>query len=131
ALGCTALALLVLEVVLPKSQHRYIPAAAMLALAAVFTTLVLGFHPDVETVSTFGGMLRHSSFGQVSRLFFCLSALGVCFLSAVYLPRVRVPRVEFYHTILVVTAAMMLLAQSDHFVMFFVALETVTIGFYI
>jgi NADH-quinone oxidoreductase subunit N len=41
------------------------------------------------------------------------------------------PRVEFYHIVMVVTAAMMLLVQSNHFVMFFVALETVTIGFYI
>ena len=32
---------------------------------------------------------------------------------------------------IVVTAALMLLAQSNHFVMFFVALETVTVGFYI
>jgi NADH-quinone oxidoreductase subunit N len=41
------------------------------------------------------------------------------------------PRVEFYHVLLVVTAAMMLLAQSSHFVMLFVALETLTIGLYI
>ena len=41
------------------------------------------------------------------------------------------PRTEFYHIVLVVTAAMMLLAQSNHFVMLFVALETVTIGLYI
>ena len=41
------------------------------------------------------------------------------------------PRVEFYHIVLVVTAALMLLTQSSHFAMFFVALETVTIGFYI
>ncbi len=40
------------------------------------------------------------------------------------------PRVEFYHLVLVITAAMMF-AQSNHFVMFFVALETITVGFYI
>src|SRR5690606_34267158 len=32
---------------------------------------------------------------------------------------------------LVVTAAMMLLAQTNHFVMLFVALETITVGFYV
>ena len=41
------------------------------------------------------------------------------------------PRIEFYHIVLVVTAAMMLLAQSNNFVMLFVALETLTIGLYI
>ena len=37
-----------------------------------------------------------------------LTALLVCFLGAICLPRTRMPRVEFYHTVLVVTAAMML-----------------------
>jgi len=64
-------------------------------------------------------------------VFFLLSSLLVCFLANLCLPRARVPRVEFYHIVLVVTAALMLLAQANHFVMFFVALETVTIGFYI
>ena len=41
------------------------------------------------------------------------------------------PQIEFYSIVLVVTAAMMLLAQSNHFVMFFVALETITVGLYI
>jgi NADH-quinone oxidoreductase subunit N len=49
----------------------------------------------------------------------------------VTLARQLMPRVEFYHIVLVVTAAMMLLAQSNHFVMLFVALETLTIGLYI
>jgi len=47
------------------------------------------------------------------------------------LARQKLPKIEFFHILLVVTAAMMLLAQSNHFVMFFVALETITVGFYI
>jgi NADH-quinone oxidoreductase subunit N len=65
------------------------------------------------------------------RLFFLISALLVCILGMISLPKQRVPRVEFYNIVLVVSAAMMLLVQSHHFVMFFVALETITIGFYI
>ena len=65
------------------------------------------------------------------RMFFVLSALLVCVLATVTLERQPVPRVEFYHIVIVVAAAMMLLVQSHHFVMFFVALETVTVGFYI
>ena len=38
---------------------------------------------------------------------------------------------EFHHVVLVVAAAMMLLVESRNFVMLFVALETVTVGFYI
>jgi NADH-quinone oxidoreductase subunit N len=60
-----------------------------------------------------------------------LSALLVCLLGRVSLAKQPMPRVEFYHIVLVVTGAMMLLAQSNHFVNLFVALETLTIGLYI
>ncbi len=130
-LGCAALALLVMEIVLPKSQHRFIPLAAVAALVAVLGGLALNFQSAWLGESTFAGLLRHSTAGQIARVFFASTGLLVCFIAGLVLPRSKMPRVEFYHIVLVVTAAMMLLVQSDHFVMFFVALETITIGFYI
>ena len=49
----------------------------------------------------------------------------------VSLDRKTLPQIEYFHILLVVTAALMLLAQANHFVMLFVALETATVGFYI
>lgn len=130
-LACAALGLLVLEIILPKEQQRFIPHVAMLALAAVLIGVVVNFDKIWGGEELFGGLIRLSAEGQVARIFFLLSSLLVCFLASICLPRTRMPRVEFYHIVLVVTAALMLLTQSNHFVMFFVALETVTIGFYI
>jgi NADH-quinone oxidoreductase subunit N len=130
-LACAALALLVLEIVLPRKDHRFIPHFAIAVQATVFLLLVAGVYSEYAGQVTFGGLLQHSEAGHVARVFFLLSSLLVCFLATICLPRTRMPRVEFYHILLVVTAALMLLAQSNHFVMFFVALETVTIGFYI
>jgi NADH-quinone oxidoreductase subunit N len=65
------------------------------------------------------------------RVFFLLAALMVCLLARVSLAKQTMPRVEFYHIVLVVTAGMMLLAQSNNLLLLFVALETVTIGLYI
>jgi NADH-quinone oxidoreductase subunit N len=130
-LACAALGLLVLEILLPKDQLRFIPHVAGLSLAFVLAAVVLNFDKTWGGEELFGGLIKLGSGGQVARVFFLLSGLLVCFLGTVCLPRVRAPRVEFYHLVLVVTAAMMLLAQANHFVMFFVALETVTIGFYI
>ena len=129
--GCAALGLLVLELLLPRAGRRLMAIAAGLALLGALVAVIGQFESPWLNHTTFGGLLRHSAGGQVARVFFLLTALLVCFLGAICLPRTRMPRVEFYHTVLVVTAAMMLLAQSDHFVMFFVALETITIGFYI
>ena len=130
-LACAALGLLVLEIILPKNQHRFIPMVAVLSLVVVLFGVVLNFNKIWDGEALFGGLIRLSVAGQIARVFFLFSSLLVLFLASVCLPRTRMPRVEFSHIVLVVTAAMMLLVQSNHFVMFFVALETVTIGFYI
>ena len=130
-LACAALALLVLEMVLPKKDHHLIPGFAIIAQAIVLFGCVWNFESAWLDESAFGGLIRFTQSGQIARIFFPLSSLLVSFLATICLPRAKVPRVEFYHTVMVVAAAMMLLAQSDHFVMFFVALETVTVGFYI
>lgn len=130
-LACSALGLLVLEIVAPKEQHGLIPRFAILSLAMVLVTVAFNFDKTWGGEAIFGGLIKLSVPGQIARVFFLLSSLLVCFLGTVCLPRTRMPRVEFYHIVLVVTAALMLLVQSNHFAMFFVALETVTIGFYI
>jgi NADH-quinone oxidoreductase subunit N len=130
-LACAALGLLVLEIILPKDQHRFIPPFAMISLAMVLVAVATNFDKIWGGEELFGGLIRLSAAGQIARVFFLVSSLLVLFLANICLPRTRMPRVEFCHVVLVVTAALMLLTQSNHFVMFFVALETVTIGFYI
>lgn len=130
-LACAALGLLALEILTPKDQHRFIPHVAIASLAMILLTVVFNFDKTWGEQALFGGLIRLSVPGQVARVFFLLSSLLVCFLATLCLPRAKMPRVEFFHIVLVVTAALMLLAQSNHFALFFVALETVTIGFYI
>ena len=140
-LACLALALLVAEIVLPKKQHYLIPTIAIAGIGGVILGLFLRFNADGGIAftlhsgwvgrNTFNGLLQHTMGGQIMRLFFAVAALFVCVLGRVSLAKQKMPRVEFFHIVLIITAAMMLLAQSNHFVMLFVALETVTIGFYI
>ena len=130
-LACIALALLGLEIVLPKKLHVYIPDFALSGLVGTLAGLLFNFRPASLGHDTFNGLLHHSEAGQVMRAFFLLVAILVCVLARVSLAKQKMPRIEFYHLVLIVTGAMMLLAQSNHFVMLFVALETVTIGFYI
>jgi len=133
ALGLLALGLLVLELILPRSAHRLIPRIAIWLQVLLLVYLVLldrdKFFAGPEI--TFDGLLLHSPMGQIMRVFFILCSILVCYLGQVALERQSMPRIEFFHIVLVVSAAMMLLAQSNHFVMLFVALETVTVGFFI
>lgn len=130
-LGCLALLLLVLEIVLPKRLHANLPAVALLGVLAILPGQVRNLFMVVPEGPSFNGLLYHSGEGQLMRVFFLLAALLTGVLGTVSLARQKVSHTEFYHVLLVVTAAMMLLVQSNHFVMLFVALETVTIGLYI
>jgi NADH-quinone oxidoreductase subunit N len=130
-LGCLALALLVLEIALPKGAQRLIPGISIAGQAAILVAVAAASMGGASVGEAFGGLLRISSAGQAMRIFFLLTSLFSCLIARGVLERQAAPRVEFHHIVLVVTAALMLLAESRHFVMLFVALETVTIGFYV
>lgn len=131
-LGLLALGLLALEIILPRKQHGLIPRLALLGQIALLAYIlfidILGQFPGEET---FGGLLYHSGYGQAFRIFFLLTSIMVTWMGINSLERQALPRIEFFHIVLVATGAMMLLVQSNHFVMFFVALETVTVCFYV
>ena len=129
--GCLALLLLVLEIVLPKNRVEIIPSVAIVGLLGIIGGLVFNYHSVFIGQTTFNGLLRHTGTGQFMRLFFLLAATGVSVLGVVALKRQAMPKVEFFAITLVVAGAMMVLSQANHFVMLFVALETVTVGFYI
>jgi NADH-quinone oxidoreductase subunit N len=130
-LACLALLLLVLEMVLPRRHHALIPDVASAGILGTLLGVFVNWNSATLGSETFSGLLQHSVTGQMMRAFFLLAALLTCLLARITLARQQVPRVEFYHVLLVVTAAMMLLAQTNHLLMLFVALETLTIGLYI
>lgn len=131
ALGLLALGLLIFEMVLPRTQHRLIPRIALLGQLVIAGFVLWSSTQDPLRGLSFGGLLNHTGIGDAFRVFFLLTGALVTWLGIVALERQTLPRIEFFHIVLVVTAAMMLLVQSHHFVMLFVALETVTVGFYV
>ncbi len=85
-------------------------------------------------INAFSGMVGLDYTTQYMRVFFILSSILVTILSIVYFWKQKqhlLSSGEFYSLILLVTAGFMLLVESRHFLMFFVALEAVTIAFYI
>ena len=128
-----ALSLLLLDMFGGSKGRELVGRVAILGQLVL---LVLGFTAfrdnfGILNQTTFNGMLFHSEFGQVMRLFFLVSSLLTAYLGTVFLKKEELPGTEFYAITLLVTASLMLLAQSNHFVLLFVALETVTIGFYV
>lgn len=131
SVGVLALLLLVLEMILPKQKHTLIPTLSIVGQLGLLIGLFFNFSPAYLGSTSFNGLLQHSESTQYLRAFFLVSSILVSLLGVVALAKQKLPKIEFFHITLVVTGAMMLLAQSANFLLLFVALETVTVGFYI
>ncbi len=131
-LGVAALLLLALELALPKRLVAVaVPRVAFLGLAAALALVFKDWAAPLFGPELFGGLVRQTTDSQIMRVFFLVASALVAFIATVVLPKHKVPRVEFFHVLLVATGALMLLPQSNHFVQLFVALETVTVALYI
>jgi NADH-quinone oxidoreductase subunit N len=131
ALGCLALLLIVADMLWPRRRPRPTAGLSLVGQLAILGGVIYDFSSAYVGQDTFHGLLHHTAVSQSLRVFFLVASICVTLLGRVCLARQSVPRMEFYHVVLVVTAAMMLVAQANHFVLFFVALETLTIGLYI
>ncbi|MFP4068798.1 MAG: NADH-quinone oxidoreductase subunit N [Opitutales bacterium] len=131
-LAVLALGLLGAEMVLPRERHSLIPRLAIwgqvFVLAVTWTAAnCFGFQEQ----SLFSGLIFQSDITQIMRGFFLISSILVCYLGHIYLSKQNLAKTEFYHLTILVSGALMLLVQSSNFIMLFVALETVTVAFYV
>jgi NADH-quinone oxidoreductase subunit N len=130
-IGCGAVLLLFIDLLLPKAR-RFLPAISIAFQVLAGLLILWGLQSPREGMEVlFGGLLAQEGSSDWMRLYLLFASVCVTHLAAVFLAQQQLARVEFYHLILVVTAALMVLVQSHHFLLLFVALETVTIGFYI
>ena len=128
-----ALGLLGAEMALPPERRGLIPRLAIWGQVLALAVVVLPGGPLIggEAERYFSGMIEQTDISRIMRVFFLISSILVCYLGRIYLSRQTLARTEFYHLVLLVSAGLMLLVQSANFVMLFVALETVTVAFYV
>lgn len=115
-----------------KREAWITPALIKLCLLAFTTTTLVSYLGDTTPAGeSFGGMLhQHGKMTDIIRLFFIITAFCITHLSATWLRTSKLPHTEFHVLTLVACTAMMLLTQANHFVLFFVALETIAICLY-
>ncbi|MDR2513483.1 MAG: NADH-quinone oxidoreductase subunit N [Puniceicoccales bacterium] len=136
-LGVAALALLVLALeILPFGPWRRLaPAAVCIGLVGIGAGVVVSWKRVGEAGPQllFNGLIAQGKFFHTAtpRLFFLAAALLALWLVWRPRPQAASQSGEFAHLVLVVTVALMLLVQSAHFAMLFVALETVAVGLYV
>ena len=132
AVAGLSLVCLLQAMLLPKALRFLIPNTARVGLVLVATmALTTGPWTQSADVASFAGLLRQNLPTDGVRTVFLLSALLTSFLAEGFLRDRDAAVADYHHVLLVVTAAFMLLAQSNHFVTFFLALETAAVGLYV
>ena len=132
-LGCFAVLVLFIDLLFPKARpHLSRLSIGVQSIAGILLVMGLCANCNREGAEVlFGGLLAQSANGDWLRLFLLASSIFITHIGSVFLKKQALAHVEFHHLVLVVTATFMVLVQSHHFLLLFVALETVTIGFYI
>ena len=114
-----------------KSGKNHSGTIAIAGQIAILAALLSGAFGNAANGIHFGGLVKTSYLGDFGRIFFLSSSILTSLLACTYLNRHPLAKAEFHHLTILIAAALMLLLQSHHFVMLFVALETATIGFYV
>jgi NADH-quinone oxidoreductase subunit N len=124
-----AMVLLLLEAFLDLNPR----AVASLALAGILTTAVVTFFIGVDPNNTliWGGMCKWDGAAKFFDLFFLVVVALVIWMTDEVQAKVPHGGGEFIILPLFTTAGLMLLASANDFMLLFVALELVTISFYI
>ena len=123
-----ALVALVQGLVVPKAARWLIPTVARLGLLGAGWLALESVH---EAAPLFAGLVRQDAFTGTWRLLFVACALLTSLIGSRFFRDRGADEAEFHHVLLVLTAGLMVLAQSAHVATFFVALETATVGLYI
>jgi NADH-quinone oxidoreductase subunit N len=129
AVVLTGLGLLLVDLWTPVAQKRNL---GYVAAASVGVILLASFLIDGTTAQyAFGKMFVLDSLALFFKRFFLLAAVGVLLMSVEFADRIESGIGEFYALILFALSGMMFAASANDFVLAFVALELITVTFYV
>ncbi|MFC2042552.1 NADH-quinone oxidoreductase subunit N [Chloroflexota bacterium] len=125
ALGAVVL---ILDLVLPKKQHRNIGWVTAVGMGLILIFCIPA-RPEAEPSLVWGGMLRHDWLGFSFTMLFIFGA-GITALFAMDFKKLG-HRGEFYLLMIVSTIGMALMVSAADLVMLYLAIETTAIPLYI
>ncbi|MEM1057741.1 MAG: NADH-quinone oxidoreductase subunit N [Verrucomicrobiota bacterium] len=111
-------------------RSRTIGQFAVVGTAVIFVVTLLSVVPPGGATYWSGSYIWDGT-AQFFKLFFIFTSLVVTWMSLTFESQIDENRAEFYVLPLLITAGMCLLASAGDFMLMFVALELVTITFYI
>lgn len=126
-----ALTLLLLDAVVPVERRRLLGAAASAVTFALFLYMVSLSGGQEEPRHAFGGMFVLDGVAVFFKGLFLLAGSVVLALAVDWVEAAVSAVTEYFVLILLALVGMLLAASANHFAVLYVALELVTVSFYI
>lgn len=128
AVTLLALLVLVLGLLLPRSAPRISGKITLIGVIAILVMTIISFsdHPGY-----IGNIYINDTFALFFKILFLIAALIVLLGSQEYVKRWSGRGSEFYAFMLFATLGMILLASAGDFIVLYLALELMTISFYV
>jgi NADH-quinone oxidoreductase subunit N len=124
-----AVGLLLSDLWLPASTRHRLGYVAVLGLSAI---LIYSFLQSVpNTHFAFGNMYVLDGLALFFKRFFLLATLVVLLMSVEFKQRIQTAHTEYYALILFALAGMLFASSANDFALLFVALELITVTFYV
>ena len=126
------LGLLLVDLWLPTSEKRKLGYAAAAGVGAILLFSLFQF--SLSTVGTqyaFGTMFVLDPLALFFKRFFLVAALLVLVIAAEFADRIEAGVAEYYSLVVIALSGMMFAASANDFALLFVALELITVTFYV
>jgi len=123
-----SLAVLIVDVLLPKERRAALAWVTLLVIGATMVSLLPFTNTRVEVAH---GLLAVDRFGLFFKFVFLLAAAITVLMSVRYLAIEGASPGEYYFLILCATLGMMIMAGGIDLITIFIGLETMAVSFYI
>jgi NADH-quinone oxidoreductase subunit N len=116
---------------MPAERKKFLGYAAAAALTALLVISFSGVGVCSQTGMAFHDMFAEDALAVFFKRFFILAAILTLFMSAEFSDRIAAGISEYYSLVVFALAGMLFAASANDFTMLFVAIELITITFYI
>ncbi len=116
---------------MPPERKKFAGYAAVAALAGLLVVSLSGYGTCSLTGTAFNGMFVEDALAVFFKRFFIVAAILVIFMAAEFSDRIATGIGEYYSLIVFALAGMLFAASANDFMMLFVAIELITITFYV
>ncbi|MDQ1525198.1 MAG: NADH-quinone oxidoreductase subunit, partial [Pyrinomonadaceae bacterium] len=132
-LTLSACVVLVMEVILPRREHKWTAYTALggVALSAVSLFLLWQTNRANLPLNAFYGMIRIDGFALVFKMIFLLAAALTIAISVRYLDVEGEQRGEYYALVLFATVGMLFLGCGYDLISLYISLELMALTFYV